>query len=46
MNYRVAGAIDLLGVPFEQNRLSVGLALNYRRHAMGGSDRTVKATDD
>ncbi len=46
VNYRVAGAIDLLGVPFEQNRLSVGLALNYRRHAMGGSDRTVKATDD
>lgn len=45
VNYRVAGAIDLLGVPFEQNRLSVALALNYRRRAMGGSDRTAQGTE-
>lgn len=35
VNYRVGGAIELLGVPFEPNRLSVAMALNYSRRAMG-----------
>ncbi|MDO5684187.1 MAG: helix-turn-helix domain-containing protein, partial [Propionibacteriaceae bacterium] len=35
VKYRVASALELLGVPLEHNRLSVALALNYHHVAMG-----------